>query len=359
MPVLFGNPGSTELPITDALGRQDAASATCSRSTSRSAMGMADGYAQVTGRPAAVNVHVQPGLANAMSGILNAARCRVPLVVTVGQQVQESAARGALPRRRAGASWPRPLAKGAWEVARADGPARGVRAGRAHGDRAPARAGGAEPAARRAGGARPRRPTCPRPPAAAAAAARAAPSTARRPSSAPPARRWSWPATRWRTPARPPPSPRAGRAPRRADPRRADGRHRSRCPPTTRCGAARCRRSRPQIAPLLARHDVVLAVGHAGVPPLRDRAPGRRCRRRRAPGPPRGRSPRGRQGPRAGRRASWATSAAGLRGPAWRASARRRRAVAARRAARRGGDGRAARRAARAAARARRRGAGA
>ena len=37
---------------------------------------MADGYAQATGGPAAVNVHVQPGLANAMSGILNAARCR-------------------------------------------------------------------------------------------------------------------------------------------------------------------------------------------------------------------------------------------------------------------------------------------
>src|SRR5680860_993898 len=88
MPVLFGNPGSTELPITDALGRQDAVRYVLALHESV-AMGMADGYAQVTGRPAAVNVHVQPGLANAMSGILNAARCRVPLIVTVGQQARD------------------------------------------------------------------------------------------------------------------------------------------------------------------------------------------------------------------------------------------------------------------------------
>ena len=79
------------------------------------AIGMADGWAQVTGRLAAANVHVQPGLANAMSGILNAARCRVPLLVTVGQQVQdllpgEPFLGGEL------VEMCRPLAKGAWEV---------------------------------------------------------------------------------------------------------------------------------------------------------------------------------------------------------------------------------------------------
>jgi benzoylformate decarboxylase len=114
--VLFGNPGSTELPITDALGRQDRVRYVLALHEA-AAMGMADGHARVTGGPAAVNVHVQPGLANAMSGILNAARCRVPLIVTVGQQV-----RSLLP------SDPflggelvelaRPLAKGAWEASR-------------------------------------------------------------------------------------------------------------------------------------------------------------------------------------------------------------------------------------------------
>jgi benzoylformate decarboxylase len=118
MPVLFGNPGSTELPITDALGRQDAVRYVLALHESV-AMGMADGYSQVMGRPVAVNVHVQPGLANAMSGILNAARCRVPLIVTVGQQVQhllpgEPFLGGEL------VEMARPLAKGAWQVARAE-----------------------------------------------------------------------------------------------------------------------------------------------------------------------------------------------------------------------------------------------
>jgi len=85
VPVLFGNPGSTELPITDALGRQDAVRYVLGLHEA-AVIGMADGWAQATGGLAVANVHVQPGLANAMSGILNAARGRVPVLVTVGQQ---------------------------------------------------------------------------------------------------------------------------------------------------------------------------------------------------------------------------------------------------------------------------------
>ncbi len=84
--VIFGNPGSTELPLVDALGRQDRIRYVLGLHES-AVMGMADGYAQQGDRLGVVNVHVQPGLANAMSGILNAARARVPLLVTVGQQV--------------------------------------------------------------------------------------------------------------------------------------------------------------------------------------------------------------------------------------------------------------------------------
>src|SRR5690606_1215355 len=73
VPVLFGNPGSTELPLTEALGRQDRLRYVLGLHEA-AVMGMADGYAQATGRLAAVNVHVQPGLANALAGILNAAR---------------------------------------------------------------------------------------------------------------------------------------------------------------------------------------------------------------------------------------------------------------------------------------------
>lgn len=84
--VIFGNPGSTELPLIDALGRQSRIRYVLALHES-SVLGMADGYAQQGDRLGVVNVHVQPGLANAMSGILNAARARVPLLVTVGQQV--------------------------------------------------------------------------------------------------------------------------------------------------------------------------------------------------------------------------------------------------------------------------------
>jgi benzoylformate decarboxylase len=83
---LAGNPGSTELPLVDALARTgDVRYVPCLHEAT--AVGLADGMAQVSGRTAAVNLHVQPGLANGLSGILNAARARVPLLVTVGQQV--------------------------------------------------------------------------------------------------------------------------------------------------------------------------------------------------------------------------------------------------------------------------------
>lgn len=83
---LFGNPGSTELPLVDALAVRRGVPYVLGLHEG-AVMGMADGYAQATGRLGAVNVHVQPGLANALSGVLNAARARVPMLVTVGQQV--------------------------------------------------------------------------------------------------------------------------------------------------------------------------------------------------------------------------------------------------------------------------------
>lgn len=115
---LFGNPGSTELPLTDAAGRGRGPRYVLGLHESV-VMGMADGHAQATGRLAAVNVHVQPGLANAMSGILNAARARVPLLVTVGQQVREMLP-GAPFLGGDVVGLARPLVKGAWEAAAPD-----------------------------------------------------------------------------------------------------------------------------------------------------------------------------------------------------------------------------------------------
>jgi len=84
--VVFGNPGSTELPLLDAFARQDRVRYVLGLHE-MAVMGMADGYAQSTGRLGVVNVHVQPGIANALAGLINAARARVPMLVTVGQQV--------------------------------------------------------------------------------------------------------------------------------------------------------------------------------------------------------------------------------------------------------------------------------
>jgi benzoylformate decarboxylase len=85
MTTVFGNPGSTELPMLAdfpddfgyVLGLQEAV-----------AVGMADGFAQASGRPALVNLHTAPGLGNAMGAIFNAQANHSPLVITAGQQAR-------------------------------------------------------------------------------------------------------------------------------------------------------------------------------------------------------------------------------------------------------------------------------
>ena len=84
---LFGNPGTTELPLMDAfatendihyiLGLQEAA-----------VMSMADGYAQASGKLAVVNLHVTPGLGNAMGMLYDAQKAGAPILVTAGQHEQ-------------------------------------------------------------------------------------------------------------------------------------------------------------------------------------------------------------------------------------------------------------------------------
>ncbi|MBI4337780.1 MAG: thiamine pyrophosphate-binding protein [Chloroflexi bacterium] len=81
---LFGNPGTTELPVMEAL--QDYPQLQYILALQEAtAVGMADGYARATGKPAFVNVHVAAGLANSISGLYNAHRGGTPLVLTAGQ----------------------------------------------------------------------------------------------------------------------------------------------------------------------------------------------------------------------------------------------------------------------------------
>ncbi|MBW1698566.1 MAG: thiamine pyrophosphate-binding protein [Deltaproteobacteria bacterium] len=82
---IFGNPGTTEIPIMDCLidhprikyvlGLQEAV-----------AMAMADGYSRASGKLSCANFHVAPGLGNAIGAIYNANFFGSPVIVTAGQQ---------------------------------------------------------------------------------------------------------------------------------------------------------------------------------------------------------------------------------------------------------------------------------
>ena len=82
---LFGNPGTTELPLVDALAGDRRLQYVLALQEVP-AMAIADGYAQAAGRPGVVNLHVCCGLGNAMGMLYNAFREGTPLVVTAGQQ---------------------------------------------------------------------------------------------------------------------------------------------------------------------------------------------------------------------------------------------------------------------------------
>jgi benzoylformate decarboxylase len=116
MTTVFGNPGSTELPMladfpedfTYVLGLQEAA-----------VVGMADGYAQARGAPALVNLHTAPGLGNAMGAIFNAQANHSPVVITAGQQVRPMITMQANLTNRDATRMPHPLVKWSHEPARA------------------------------------------------------------------------------------------------------------------------------------------------------------------------------------------------------------------------------------------------
>jgi benzoylformate decarboxylase len=82
---IFGNPGTTELPLMDALAAEERiAYVLCLQEAA--ALAMADGHARAAGALAAVSLHAAPGLGNAMGMLYNAHKAGTPLLVTAGQQ---------------------------------------------------------------------------------------------------------------------------------------------------------------------------------------------------------------------------------------------------------------------------------
>ncbi|WP_149179722.1 benzoylformate decarboxylase [Streptomyces sp. TRM49041] len=115
MTTVFGNPGSTELPMLKqfpddfryVLGLQEAV-----------VVGMADGFALASGTTALVNLHTGPGTGNAMGAVLNARANRTPMVVTAGQQVRAMLTMEALLANPQATLLPQPAVKWAYEPPR-------------------------------------------------------------------------------------------------------------------------------------------------------------------------------------------------------------------------------------------------
>ena len=114
--VIFGNPGSTELPfLADwpddfryVLGLQEGA-----------VVAMADAYAQYTGNAAVINLHSAGGLGHALGSLVTAHHNRAPLVVIAGQQSRPLLTGMPFLGAIDAANFPRPYVKWAVEPASA------------------------------------------------------------------------------------------------------------------------------------------------------------------------------------------------------------------------------------------------
>lgn len=80
---IFGNPGTSETPLMDALQEYPQVQYIQALQEG-TAVGLADGYARATGRPAFANIHIAGGLANGISALYNAFRGGAPVVLSAG-----------------------------------------------------------------------------------------------------------------------------------------------------------------------------------------------------------------------------------------------------------------------------------
>jgi len=117
MTTVFGNPGSTELPMFRDFPDDFRYSLALQESI---AVGMADGYAQATRNAALVSLHSAAGLGHALGNVFTAYKNQTPLVIVAGQQ-----ARSILPFEpflyaKEATEFPKPYVKWSCEPARAE-----------------------------------------------------------------------------------------------------------------------------------------------------------------------------------------------------------------------------------------------
>jgi benzoylformate decarboxylase len=114
---LFGNPGSTELPMLKALpegfryvlGLNEAV-----------VVAMADGFARSSGKPALVNLHSSAGTGHSLGNLFTAWKNNTPLVITAGQQARSILPHDPFLFAERPTEFPRPYVKYAIEPARAE-----------------------------------------------------------------------------------------------------------------------------------------------------------------------------------------------------------------------------------------------
>ena len=113
---IFGNPGSTELPLFRrfpadfryVLGLQESV-----------VVAMADGFAQARGDAALVNLHSAIGVGHALGSIFTAYRNQTPLLITAGQQARSMLPFEPFLYSEQAAQFPKPYVKWSCEPARA------------------------------------------------------------------------------------------------------------------------------------------------------------------------------------------------------------------------------------------------
>lgn len=112
---LFGNPGSTEIPMLKAMpfpyvmGLNEAV-----------VVGMADGFARASGKPALINLHSAAGTGHSLGNLFTAFRNNTPLVVTAGQQARSILPFDPFLYNERAPEFPRPYVKYSVEPARAE-----------------------------------------------------------------------------------------------------------------------------------------------------------------------------------------------------------------------------------------------
>ncbi len=114
---MFGNPGSTELPLFRdwpkdfryVLGLQESV-----------VLGMADGYAQASRNAAVVNLHSAAGTGHALGNLFTAWKNNAPVVVIAGQQARSMLPMDPFLGASDAASFPKPYVKFSIEPARAE-----------------------------------------------------------------------------------------------------------------------------------------------------------------------------------------------------------------------------------------------